>query len=142
VTPPAGYRTPEARVYRPQRAPNVYKEFGRQAPGSVLAELPLGEADFDLRAVYYSTAHWRPLLNGYSGYYPPHYGRLALALSDITRFPDVGLEALRGYGTTHVIVHEGAYLDDEGARFSEWLREHHAAEVSRRDRDVMFELPH
>jgi hypothetical protein len=141
VTATPGYNLPEPRVYRPQRAPNVYKEFARQAPDGVLAELPLGESDFDLRAVYYSTAHWRPLLNGYSGYYPPHYGKLALAVSDVPRFPDAALEALRAHRATHVIVHEGTYTNDQGARTTAVLRERGARELYREGTDVLLALP-
>jgi hypothetical protein len=140
VTATPGYNVPEARVYRPQRAPNVYKEFARQAPDGVLAELPLGEADFDLRAVYYSTVHWRPLVNGYSGYYPPHYGKLALAVSDVPRFADEALAALRAHDATHVIVHEGAYTNDKGVRTTAALQQLGARELYREGADVLLEL--
>jgi hypothetical protein len=138
--PIPGYNMPEARVYRPQRAPNVYKEFARQAPTGVLAELPLGKTDFDVRAVYYSTVHWRPLLNGYSGHYPPHYGKLALALSDVPRFSGEALEGLRAHGATHVIVHEGAFVGDLGVRTSATLQQHGARELYRDGADVLLEL--
>ena len=141
VTATPGYNLPEPRVYRPQRAPNVYKEFARQAPRGVLAELPLGESDFDLRAVYYSTVHWRPLVNGYSGYYPPHYGKLALAVSDVPRFADAALEALRAHDATHVIVHEGAYANDKGARTTAALLQRGARELYREGADVLLALP-
>jgi hypothetical protein len=140
VTATSGYNVPESRVYRPQRAPNVYKEFARQAPDGVLAELPLGEPDFDLRAVYYSTVHWRPLINGYSGYYPPHYGKLALAVSDVPRFADEALAALRAHEATHVIVHEGAYTDDKGVRTTAALQQRGARELYREGADVLLEL--
>jgi hypothetical protein len=81
-------------------------------------------------------------VNGYSGFYPASYGPLALAISDVPRHGDAALDALQDAGATHVIVHEGAYLDDEGARFSAWLAGHGAAEVARRGRDLLFELPH
>jgi hypothetical protein len=138
---PAGFNPPEARVYRPQRAPNIYKEFGRSAPAGVLVELPLGKTDFDLRAVYYSVVHWRPVLNGYSGYYPPHYGKLALALSDVPRFPDAAREALRAHGATHIIVHEGAYVNDRGVRTSATLLQNGARELYREGSDVLLQLP-
>ena len=141
VSPTRGFSTPEARVYRPARAPNVYTVFDREAPDAVLAELPLGETDFDLRAVYYSTVHWRPVLNGYSGFYPPHYGRLALAVSDVPRFTDAALDALRMYGATHVLVHEGAYLDGRGARTSAALLARGASELYREGPDVLLRLP-
>ena len=140
VTATPGYHPPEARVYRPQRAPNIYKAFAREAPAGVLAELPLGESDFDLRAVYYSTMHWRPILNGYSGYYPPHYGKLALALRDVPRFPDAALQALQAYGATHVIVHEGAWVSDRGVRTTATLQQHGARELYREGADVLLQL--
>ena len=79
VTAPRNFQRPEARLYRPARAPAIYREAGRHLGNGVLVELPLGYPDFDLRAMYYSTVHWRPILNGYSGFFPPHYGRLAFA---------------------------------------------------------------
>jgi hypothetical protein len=142
LSPVRGYNTPESRVYRPDRAPQIYKEFARQAPAdAVLAEIPLGEPDFDLRAIFYSIVHWRPLLNGYSGFYPPHYGKLALALSDVPRFTEPALEALQTYGATHVLVHEGAYLDARGVNTSAALRERGAIELYRGGSDVLLKLP-
>jgi hypothetical protein len=142
LSPVRGYNTPELRVYRPDRAPEIYKEFARQAPvDAVLAEIPLGEPDFDLRAMFYSIVHWRPLLNGYSGFYPPHYGKLALALSDVPRFPEPAVEALRTYGATHVLVHEGAYLDARGVNTSAALRERGAIELYRGGSDLLLKLP-
>jgi hypothetical protein len=140
VTPTPGYNLPEARVYRPGRAPNIYKEVARLPREVVLAELPLGQSDFDLRAMFYSVVHWRPLLNGYSGFYPPHYGRLATALSDVPRFPDAALEALRAHGTTHVIVHEGLYLGDRGISTSAALLERGAVELYREGSSVLLGL--
>lgn len=141
VTPTPGYITPEARVYRPARAPEVYKEIARLPAESVIAELPLGESDFDLRAMFYSIGHWRPLLNGYSGFFPPHYGRLAVTLIDLVRFPDAAVEALRRQGATHVVVHEDAYPEDRGAATTAALRERGASELYRSGGDVLLELP-
>jgi hypothetical protein len=140
VAPP-GYNMPESRVYRPARAPDVYKEVARQPADTVVVELPLGDPTFDLRAVYYSTVHWRPVLNGYSGFYPSHYGRLVVALDDVPRFPDVALQALRVNGATHVIVHESAYLDDRGTRTTAALQRGGAVELYRNGADVLLKLP-
>jgi len=142
LAPVRGYATPERRVYRPERAPAIYKEFARQTPAdAVLAEIPLGEPDFDLRAMFYSIVHWRPLLNGYSGFYPPHYGKLALTLSDVPRFTEAAVQALQTYGATHVLVHEGAYLDARGVNTSAALRERGAIELYRDGSDVLLKLP-
>jgi hypothetical protein len=142
MSPLAEFATPEARVYRPARAPAIYHDLALTPPDSVVLELPFGEPDYDVRAVYYSSVHWKKLVNGYSGFFPPHYSRLAAMLNAIARDDDVAWRALEEIGVTHVVVHEGAYLDDGAARFSAWLTAHGAAEVSRRDRDVLYELPH
>jgi hypothetical protein len=142
VSPVASFATPEARVYRPERAPAIYHDVADAHPDAVVLEMPFGEPDYDLRAVYYSTVHWKKVVNGYSGFFPPHYSRLIALLNAFERDDDIAWRTLEALEVTHVIVHEGAYLTDEGARFSAWLAAHGAAEVSRRDRDVLFELPH
>ena len=141
MTPLRDYNTPEARLYRPADAPAVYHELRRQPPGSVVVELPLGPPDFDIRAMYYSTVHWRPIVNGYSGFTPPHYPRLITALSGIPRHPGTSLEALRATGATHAIVHEGAYRNGEGPATSAVLREAGAVELLRDGSDLLLALP-
>jgi hypothetical protein len=141
VTPPPDYAAPEPRLYRPARAPRVYHEIAALPRDAVIAELPLGQPDYDLRAMYYSVAHWRPLVNGYSGFFPPHYAQLATAVSDVPRHPDVALAALRSLGTTAVVVHEAAYLGDEGSRISAALQRNGAVERFRDGGDVLFVLP-
>jgi hypothetical protein len=140
ITPLRDYNTPEARVYRPARAPAVYEQMARQPASSVLVELPIGQPDYDLRAVYYSTRHWKRLVNGYSGFTPPQYGLLAAALTDIPRHAEVSLGALRASGATHAIVHEGAYLGTEGAQTSQILRNAGAVEVFRDGSDVLLSV--
>lgn len=134
------YTTPEARVYPPSRAPAVYAAVPRER-GVVLAELPLGQQDYDLRAMFYSIGHHARLLNGYSGFFPPHYGQLALALSDVPRHPEPAWDALRVSGTTHVIVHERAWLDDQGPHTAAALVKLGAREIFRDGADVLLKLP-
>lgn len=140
VTPPRGFNAPEARVYRPARAPAIYHAMAAQPANSVVAELPLGHPDFDQRAMLYSTVHWRPIVNGYSGFTPPHYGRLTAVLSEIPRHADLSLSTLREIGVTHVIVHEAAYVDGEGAATTAVLRQSGAVELHRDDSDVLLQL--
>ncbi|NOT26554.1 MAG: hypothetical protein HOP16_10680 [Acidobacteria bacterium] len=132
--------TPEARIYPPREASDVYRVLGRQPEDSVLVELPLGQPDYDVRAVYYSTIHWRPLINGYSGFFPPYYGLLITALSEIPRHPEVSLDAIRSSGATHAIVHESAYRNGEGEATSAILRDAGAVEVFRQGSDVLLRL--
>src|SRR5262245_34102907 len=102
------------------RAPLHYTRFGgipqvyamvRDAPGPVvLVEVPFYPplAIFqNAEYVLNSTAHWRPLMNGYSGYLPASY----LDYVDAFRiFPDPpAIAAMRGARVTHVMVHLERY---------------------------------
>jgi hypothetical protein len=52
-----------------------------QAPaGAAVVELPVDEPSVSLGAMYRAISHGRPLVNGYSGHAPPHYGLLSYAL--------------------------------------------------------------
>lgn len=91
----------------------LYRVVRMAAPG-VIAELPMPlpstlpgwEADY----AFWSTAHWKPLVNGYSGYSPPDYIR---TLERMRNFPDdQSIFALRSLGVRYVIVHR-AYYDPE-----------------------------
>lgn len=134
------YATPEARIYRPARAPAVYQRLG-QEQNVILAELPLGQPDYDVRAMYYSIVHHGRLLNGYSGFFPPHYGLLALTLSDVPSHATSAWDALRSGGVTHLIVHDAAWLDDRGARTTAALKERGAVEIFRDRADVILRMP-
>lgn len=136
---PEGYLLAEPRVFPPDEAPPVYRRLLQEPLDAVLVELPIGVPDFDLRAVYYASTHWRRLVNGYSGFFPPHYARLALALSDVPRHPDPAWDALREVGATHVIVHEHVFLEG-GAATSAVLRRRGATELLRSNGDVLFRL--
>ena len=50
-----------------------------------------------------STKHWRPIVNGYSGFQPPSFFRHADVLQ---AFPsDAAIGLLRSLAVTHVFVH-------------------------------------
>jgi hypothetical protein len=58
----------------------------------------------DLSYMARSTLNWKPMLNGYSGYYPRSYLRLLL---DMRSFPDTrSLNILRERGATILVLHE------------------------------------
>jgi len=141
MSPVQGLTTPPARLELPRSAPLVYRAVGRLPAEAVIADLPLGEADYDVRAMYYSIERWRRIVNGYSGFFPPHYGRVKAGLSEVQRHPDASMETLRELGVTHVIVHEGAYLDAEGRETTAALQGLGATELFRDDTDVLLALP-
>jgi len=52
--------------------------------------------------MYFSIWHWRPMVNGYSGFIPASYDAL---LAGVATFPDAAaLQFLRAAGVTHVAV--------------------------------------
>ncbi|MEO7273618.1 MAG: hypothetical protein ABIX28_11590 [Vicinamibacterales bacterium] len=84
-------------------------------PDAVLLELPLITPDVALEPIYmyFSTFHWRPLANGYSGFAPPAYGQL---LTRMKHFPDdESLAAIRARDVEYVIVH-GAFYEPAAYR--------------------------
>ena len=101
------------------RAPFEYRRFEGvprlyallvSEPQVVLAEVPFYRPqDVFANAEYVlnSTAHWRPLMNGYSGYIPASYAEYARTFWYFPRAEAV--EAMRGAGVTHVMVHPARY---------------------------------
>ena len=88
----------------------VYKVLSRLPRGKV-AEFPMplphtlpgNEAEYQ----YMSTFHWNPLVNGYSGNYPPSYLK---RLVELRGFPDDrALAQLRRDDVSYAIVHASAY---------------------------------
>jgi hypothetical protein len=60
--------------------------------------------------VFNSTAHWRPLMNGYSGFVPGSYARLAEAFAP---FPaGTAIDAMRREGATHLMYHPRRFHRD------------------------------
>jgi hypothetical protein len=86
----------------------------RKLEPGVLLELPLPALDrlpgHEPDYLVWSLWHFFPLVNGYSGYYPPSYLDTAFRLMT---FPTPGSVArLRGLNVRYVIVHR-AFYDEE-----------------------------
>lgn len=135
-----GAVVPPPRIEPADDAPAVYHVLAKMPPGSVVAEFPFGDAAWDLRYVYYSTVHWHPLVNGYSGVFPPSYARRAALLQRVGAYPEEAWRALREAGTTHVVVHTAAMPRAEADGISRWLTDHFAVEIARFGSDVLFDI--
>lgn len=122
-------------------APEVYRYAAQLPAAAVLIELPLGEPTFDIRYMFYSTLHWRRLVNGYSGGAPPEYEMLTESLSDLVTRPDRAWQAILESTATHAIVHEASYASGGGPRLSAWLQSRGAREVAVFGSDRVFALP-
>lgn len=122
-------------------AEQTYRFVAALPSSSAIVELPLGEPAFDVRYMFYSTRHWKRLVNGYSGGEPDDYSFLNQSLQDALTRPDRAWDALVKSTATHAIVHERFYSGDRGSRVSEWLRSHGATEVGTFGTDRIFALP-
>ena len=105
----AEYWTTFAVSEYPASAPPVYRVLAR-LPKGVVAELPPPKVDrymLEARRAYFSTFHWFPLVNGYSGNFPPSYNMRMERMAD---FPsDTSLRQLQRDGVRYVVVHREAY---------------------------------
>jgi hypothetical protein len=100
-------------------------------PRGAVAEMPFFWRRIDLhRHTYYmrySTAHWQPLINGYSDYFPPDYMEM---LEPVRWFPtQEAFDILKRYSARYVLFHLNFYdrnsramLLERIAEFSEYLR--------------------
>jgi hypothetical protein len=92
--------------------PPIYRFIRQREPG-VLMEFPVPQLDRlpgnDPLYQYWSTAHWQPMINGYSGYYPASY---ADTLSAMTAFPsDESIAWLKRLRVRYLVLHRGLYTD-------------------------------
>jgi len=88
----------------PAAIPEVYADLLRDAgrAPSAAVEYPMSPRD-DPTYMYYSTFHWQPLLNGYSGFFPASYTELLAASQE---FPgDPFINAIRSRGARYLLVH-------------------------------------
>lgn len=76
-------------------------------------DLPLGP-DVDTIALFRATHHGRPLLNGYSGYFAPHYQSMRRLL--IEHHAGV-IDRLSEYGSIEIMVDHGLDIDGGWRRF-------------------------
>lgn len=92
---------------------DVYRVLEDAKDGPIV-ELPLPEMDipprppgFDPYYQAWSVWHWRPMVNGYSGFTPAAYQQFA---ADLKGFPDAqSVQALRALHVRYVLVHQAFY---------------------------------
>jgi hypothetical protein len=101
---------PVATVPGRGQPPPVYQWLGEQTGNLPIAELPI--RDLDVEYNYFSVFHWKDLVNGYSGYFPPWFRPMRTLLES---FPSsAALDFLEEIGVRFVIVHTGK-LDQEAS---------------------------
>jgi hypothetical protein len=100
----------------PRSFGTVYKVMHAAGPGVVI-EFPIPRADqlagHDPDYQLWSISHWHPLINGYSGYYPPEY---IDTLTRMREFPsDDTIAHLHRLDVRYVIVHCSFLRTEKGA---------------------------
>jgi hypothetical protein len=86
--------------------PAIYSLLASEPGRVVLVEVPFYPPQgVFLNGTYVlnSTAHWRPLMNGYSGYTPGAYRKYAETFWYFPR--EHAIQAMRKAGATHVMIH-------------------------------------
>lgn len=82
-------------------APAAWPSSVPTAGVASILELPLGETTHDVAAMYRAVLTGIPTVNGYSGYFPPHYEPLRFALEERD---ETALDFLAGRGPLLVVV--------------------------------------
>lgn len=94
-------------------APERWSEVEPAGSDRAVLELPLGP-EWDAAATYRAAHHRRRVINGVSGYDPPHYGLLQVGLN--SQDPSV-LPALASLGPLDVIVNRADDVDGKWAAY-------------------------
>lgn len=99
---------PTAPVKASDEIPPVYQWLAKQGGDFAIIELPITLPSQEILYAYYSIYHWKKLVNGFSGYYPPLYyfylrDRAAL-------FPGLDfIRDLQSLGIKYLIWHSDLY---------------------------------
>jgi hypothetical protein len=102
---------------QPEPIPSIYRRLA-QIPARAVVSLPdyiggpewFTEADYQ----YYATAHWHPIVNGYSRTEPPGYRERMAAIST---FPShESARTLRAIGADYLVLHTKRYREGADAK--------------------------
>ncbi|MEP6767250.1 MAG: hypothetical protein ABJC61_01175 [Acidobacteriota bacterium] len=92
-----------------ERAAPVYQWLAAVPLRGAAVEWPMN-VDIEPEHVFRSTAHWKPLVNGYSGFAPPAYDAVS-ALTRETPIPDTVWSAMRALGGSILLFHPSETTD-------------------------------
>lgn len=99
-------------LYPIKRGNESVQQWLSAQPAGLVLHLPAGTLEDEARYEFYSTADFRPMLNGYSGYFdlPTFHRFLGRLRSGITA-RDV--QMLQGLGLRYLVLHEDTLSEDE-----------------------------
>lgn len=141
----ASFPIPMVRVPTGQSIPGVYHWLARQKGDFPLLELPLpgGQTSvwLEARRLYFSTIHWKKLVNGYSGYFPPDYD--FLYQKGMKGFPTKdSVDLVKKRGIKYLIIHFDEYENQEKERIWGLLKDYEGSLrlVAHFENDFIYEL--
>jgi hypothetical protein len=114
------------------RHDGIPKVYARLADSNITAivVLPIhGGSRFNRNAPYllHQTRHWRPMVNGYSGWAPERFNQHATSQES---FPgEAALADLRSIGVSHAVLHRAALEAGSGRGSIDDLRQHPSLEL-------------
>jgi len=100
--------------------PEIYQQIEALPKDATLLELPLARGSSEInmereaRSLYYSTFHWHPIVNGYSGFLP--LANIGLDQVVARSEPETLLSAFRTFGIQYVLTRESALNEQEKKR--------------------------
>jgi len=125
--------------------PEVYKWLAAKEGKFSIIELPLPKpgkrvGQIECPRLHYSTYHWKMLVNGYSGYFPPLYDELKRRLQ--TQPLEQNIKDLKSLGVKYIIIHSSLYKEEELKNIlSEIIRlEKHVQFVTQLEDAYVYEL--
>ncbi|MEW6365586.1 MAG: hypothetical protein AB1714_13240 [Acidobacteriota bacterium] len=107
------------------------------SPQTPVLELPIGPVEADCAAMYRGMSHGHPVVNGYGGYFPPHYAALRVGLK--RRDPDM-LSELASIGPVYILIHRGMDSAGEILRYASGRPD--VIHVSNSQSDSLYLLRH
>ena len=88
---------------------------------------------------HFGLVHGRPLLNGYSGVFPPSYRARVAALR--TPWNDFARAWQALAPATHAVVHEGAWNPEQATAVRAWLESRGAQLIAVHEGAHLWQLP-
>jgi len=126
---------------QPERVPLIYRQLA-EVPARAVVSLPdyiggpewFTESDYQ----YYATAHWRPIVNGYSRTEPAGYRE---RMATIATFPSrESADALRSIGADYVVLHTKRYREGADAKVEAAMASAEFSLAARTGPDYLFRL--
>lgn len=118
----------------------VYDTIAALPDGAVIAELPFGSEPFETRWMYFAGYHRKPLVNGFSGFFPQSYLEMKSYLENDPLDKAAAYQAMLRAGVTHVVVHEQPWPENKGPMIESWITSSGGREVAVAGRDRLYQI--